>query len=126
MLLAYIVISALILSLFLIGIDMALFRWPKTKHDIALAMEAVASHPPRPQEWGHVAATLSKHFLTENKPVQLTGRGYTRHSFYCVSLHCNLVCSPCRSGTEEDYTKLAQLLEDIGTYMSDLVDTKIK
>ena len=31
-----------------------------------------------------------------------------------------------RSGTEEEYTELAQLLEDICTYMCDLVDIKNK
>ena len=30
----------------------------------------------------------------------------------------------CRSGTEEEYTELSQLLEDICTYLCDLVDMK--
>ena len=39
-----------------------------------------------------------------------------------------LYCCPYiyRSGTEEEYTELAQLLEDICTYMCDLVDIKNK
>ena len=31
-----------------------------------------------------------------------------------------------RSGTEEEYIELAQLLEDISTYMNDLVEMKTK
>ena len=31
-----------------------------------------------------------------------------------------------RSGTEEEYTELAQLLEDISTYMNDVVEMKAK
>ena len=53
---------------------MAPFRWPNSTHDIALATEVVANWPQRPEDWNKVAATLSMHFSTEEKPVQLTGR----------------------------------------------------
>ena len=53
---------------------MAPFRWPNSTHDIALATEVVANRPQRSQDWDKVAATLSKHFSTDDKPVQLTGR----------------------------------------------------
>ena len=43
---------------------MAPFRWPETKHDIALATEVAARRPQRPQDWDGIAATLSQHFST--------------------------------------------------------------
>ena len=40
----------------------------------------------------------------------------------CVSLFWHAL----RSGTEEEYTELAQLLEDISTYMNDVMEMKTK
>ena len=52
---------------------MPTFRWPSSKHDIALAT-VVANRPQKPQDWDSIAATLSKHFSTEKRPVHLTDR----------------------------------------------------
>ena len=40
---------------------MALFRWPETKHDMALAIEVVGRRPKHPEDWDGIAATLSQH-----------------------------------------------------------------
>ena len=36
----------------------------------------------------------------------------------------HVICIFCRSGTEEDYGELSQLLEDISTYRRDCVEAK--
>ena len=54
---------------------MAPFRWPNTKHDIALAKEVAAAQPTTSQDWEIIAATLGTLFSTEDKPVVLKGRG---------------------------------------------------
>ena len=54
---------------------MAPFRWPDTKHDIALAQEVAAAKPTSSQDWEIIAATLGTLFSTKDKPVELKGRG---------------------------------------------------
>ena len=54
---------------------MAPFRWPDTKHDIALAKEVAAAKPTTSQDWEIIATTLGTLFSTEDKPVALKGRG---------------------------------------------------
>lgn len=53
---------------------MAPFRWPDTKHDIALAQEVAAGKPDSSQAWEIIATKLSSLFSTEDKPVELKGR----------------------------------------------------
>ena len=53
---------------------MAPFRWPDTKHDIALAQEVAAAKPVGSQDWEIIATRLSTLFSTEDKPVELKGR----------------------------------------------------
>ena len=54
---------------------MAPFRWPELWHDVALATEVAARRPTRPQDWDEIAQALSEAFSTQEKPVQLKGRG---------------------------------------------------
>lgn len=54
---------------------MAPFRWPETRHDLALAKEVAQYMPGKPQEWDDIAKRLSEVFSTEVKQVELKGRG---------------------------------------------------
>ena len=55
---------------------MAPFRWPKMKHELALAKEVAKYFPEKPQEWDEVAKIPSKAFSTDDKQVEVKGRGY--------------------------------------------------
>lgn len=50
------------------------FRWDCT-HDLALATEVVTRRPNKPADWADLAEALNSAFSTEEKPVQLKGRG---------------------------------------------------
>jgi hypothetical protein len=54
---------------------MAPFRWPDTKHDIALAKEVAAVKPVSSEDWEIIARTLGTLLSTNDKPVELKGRG---------------------------------------------------
>lgn len=54
---------------------MAPFRWPDTRHDIALAIEVSTSNPEKPQDWVAIAGRLSTSFSTDSVEVELKGRG---------------------------------------------------
>lgn len=54
---------------------MAPFRWPEMKHELALPKEVVKYLPEKPQEWDEVAKILSNAFSTDDKPVEVKGRG---------------------------------------------------
>ena len=49
------------------------------KHDIALAIEVASLRPSNPTDWDSVAANLSLKFSTEEKHIQLKGRGCREH-----------------------------------------------
>lgn len=51
------------------------FRWPELQHDISLAREVAGSRPSKPSDWETIAGTLSVAFSTEEKAVELKGRG---------------------------------------------------
>ena len=53
---------------------MAPFRWPLVQNDIDLAIEVDAARPEKSSDWDVIAAKLSNHFSTPEKPVELTGR----------------------------------------------------
>ena len=53
---------------------MAPFRWPDTKHDIALAKEVAAAKSTGSQDWQIIAATLGTLISTKDKPVELKRR----------------------------------------------------
>ena len=58
--------------------EMPGFRY-ELKHDIALATEVASTRPTKLAEWESVASTLSQQFSTDDKPVQLKGRGCREH-----------------------------------------------
>lgn len=62
-------------SVFTESVIMAPFRWPETRHDIALATEVTACNPVKPSDWENLAARLSELFPTESAKVELKGRG---------------------------------------------------
>ena len=51
------------------------FRWPDIWHELALAKEVAKYFPEKPQEWDEVAKILSKAFSTDDKHVEVKGRG---------------------------------------------------
>ena len=51
---------------------MAPFRWPLV-HDIDLAKEVDAARSEKSSDWDFIAAKLTNHFSTPEKPVELTG-----------------------------------------------------
>ena len=53
----------------------ALFRWPETRHDVDLAKEVAAYRPSKPLDWKQIAVTHSEKFSSEDKRVELKGRG---------------------------------------------------
>ena len=55
--------------------NMAPFRWPETRYDIALAIEVSASNPVKPKDWEAIAERLSTAFSTDTNNVQLKGKG---------------------------------------------------
>ena len=63
------------LFLYIFSCEMPSFRWPDVSHDIALAIEVISHRPQKPVDWDAIAGTLSSAFSTEEKPVELKGRG---------------------------------------------------
>ena len=59
----------------LLGFFMAPFRWPSIDTDIKLAVEVAATRPEKPAEWEAIATRLSAVFSSEEKTVDLKGRG---------------------------------------------------
>ena len=51
------------------------FRWPETRHDIALAKEVASRRPVKPLDWDAIASDINASFSTVEKPVELKGRG---------------------------------------------------
>lgn len=45
------------------------------KHELALAKEVAKYFPEKPQEWDEVTKILSKAFSTDDKQVEVKGRG---------------------------------------------------
>ena len=127
------------------------FRW-ELENDISLCVEVCKLRPDKTQQWQEVADSLNKLFSTSAKATQLKGRGCKERLFlllkkykeedvrslkrfdYFVSHENKLLNVWCvrscvyahgvRSGTEEDYTELAQLLEDIQSYQKDFEEKK--
>ena len=51
------------------------FWWPDLEHHLALAREVISCRPSKLQDWEEITAKLSKVFSSEDKPVELRGRG---------------------------------------------------
>ncbi|CAB3986879.1 Hypothetical predicted protein [Paramuricea clavata] len=103
------------------------FRWPSTENDIALAREVAASRPEKPNDWDGIATRLSEHFSTDGKPVELKARGCRERMDRLLSKYKQEDAKSLkRSGAEEDYNELKQLLEDISTFRRDMMVLKDK
>lgn len=50
-------------------------RWPEVFHDLALAKEVIPWMPEKPADWDKIADRLSEAFSTDQKVVELKGRG---------------------------------------------------
>ena len=53
----------------------AQFWWPELLNDVALAREFASTRPAKNGDWEKITGTLSAQFSTEEKPVDLNGRG---------------------------------------------------
>ena len=51
------------------------FKWPDTRHDIALAIEVATSNPVKPHDWEAIAGRLSTAVSTDLTQVELKARG---------------------------------------------------
>ncbi|KAK3755168.1 hypothetical protein QZH41_010692 [Actinostola sp. cb2023] len=104
---------------------MAPFRWPSMTNDIMLATEVSSRKPKTSSEWEQVASILSLAFSTSEKPVELTGRACRERLDRLVNKYkVEDKKSLKRSGSEEEYTELQQILEDICTFRRDQVELK--
>ena len=54
---------------------MPAFQWSDTDHNITLAKEVISCRPSKPLDRDSVASRLNAVFATEEKPVELKGRG---------------------------------------------------
>ena len=59
------------------------FLWPELRHDISLAREVASSRPSKPADWESIAGVLSSTFSTEDKPIELKGRGVEKGWIDC-------------------------------------------
>ncbi|KAK3732399.1 hypothetical protein QZH41_016781 [Actinostola sp. cb2023] len=106
---------------------MAPFRWPSMTNDIMLATEVSSRKPKTSSEWEQVASILSLAFSTSEKPVELTGRACRERLDRLVNKYkVEDKKSLKRSGSEEEYTELQQILEDICTFRRDQAELKQK
>ncbi|CAB4015161.1 Hypothetical predicted protein [Paramuricea clavata] len=97
------------------------------ENDIALAREVAASRPEKPNDWDEIATRLSEHFSTDGKPVELKARGCRERMDRLLSKYKQEDAKSLkRSGAEEDYNELKQLLEDISTFRRDMMVLKDK
>ncbi|XP_028410542.1 stress response protein NST1-like [Dendronephthya gigantea] len=106
---------------------MSPFRWPKIEHDLMLATEVAARSPKSGTDWETIASILSKAFSTDGNRIELTGRSCRERMDRLLAKHKeDDKKSLKKSGTEEEYTELTQLLEDIMTCRRDMEDLKRK
>ncbi|CAH3114398.1 unnamed protein product [Pocillopora meandrina] len=106
---------------------MAPFRWPSLKNDIALAKEVDSRKPQTHQEWDELATILSEVFSFDSNRVELKGRGCRERLTRLIEKNeQDDKKSLKKSGTEEEYSELSQLLQDISTYRRDMEEYKAK
>ncbi|XP_067035116.1 uncharacterized protein [Acropora muricata] len=104
---------------------MSPFRWPLPKHDIMLAKEYAARKPDKIDEWDSIALVLSSEFRTEDKPIVLTGRACKERLRRLLDKYKDDDKKSLRkSGSEEEFNELHQLLEDINAYQRDMEEQK--
>ncbi|XP_078364715.1 uncharacterized protein LOC144649134 [Oculina patagonica] len=107
---------------------MAPFRWPTVANNLQLDTEVAARRPNSPSDWEVIAVVLSQAFSTDDdNQVELTGRACReRMDRLFTKYNEEDKKSLKKSGTEEEYSNLMKLLEDISTYQRDVQDQKKK
>ncbi|XP_015753499.1 PREDICTED: UPF0329 protein ECU05_1680/ECU11_0050-like isoform X2 [Acropora digitifera] len=106
---------------------MAPFRWPSTSNGVMVATEAAARRPKCTADWEEIAQRLSTEFSTENRAVKLTGRACRERLDRLIAKYVEEDKKALKkSGTEEEYGQLSQLLEDIYTFRKDSVEMQKK
>ena len=60
------------------------FRWPDTRHDIALATEVATNYPVKPHDCEIIAGRLSTAFSTDLTQVELKARGCRNGWIVCL------------------------------------------
>ena len=67
------------------------FRWPETKHDLALAKEVAKTMPEKPTEWDQIGEDLSALFSSWSHPgsVEIKGRGCRERMDRLLEKHKN-------------------------------------
>ncbi|XP_068743269.1 DNA ligase 1-like isoform X2 [Montipora capricornis] len=106
---------------------MAPFRWPSIQNDLALAKEVASRKPQTHQEWDELATVLSEVFSSDSNRVELKGRGCRERLARLIEKNeQDDKKSLKKSGTEEEYSELSQLLQDISTYRRDMEENKAK
>ncbi|XP_068739798.1 uncharacterized protein [Montipora capricornis] len=106
---------------------MAPFRWLSIQNDLALAKEVASRKPQTHQEWDELATVLSEVFSSDSNRVELKGRGCRERLARLIEKNeQDDKKSLKKSGTEEEYSELSQLLQDISTYRRDMEENKAK
>ncbi|XP_044167220.1 uncharacterized protein LOC122951267 [Acropora millepora] len=104
---------------------MAPFRWPEARHELALAKEVAQHSPEKPDEWDAVAKRLGKAFSTDSCSVELKGRGCREKMDRILTKYKEEDMKGLkRSGTEEEFTEIQQLCEDILVYRRDMIEIR--
>ncbi|PFX15452.1 hypothetical protein AWC38_SpisGene20325 [Stylophora pistillata] len=101
------------------------FRWPNTCQDVMLTTEVAQRRPRCPADYEEIARVLSPIFLEDKKPVVLSWRACRERMNGLISKYLEedkKALKRIRSGTEEEYSELIQLLEDINTFRKDMED----
>ncbi|XP_022806465.1 stress response protein NST1-like [Stylophora pistillata] len=99
------------------------FRWPNTCQDVMLTTEVAQRRPRCPADYEEIARVLSPIFLEDKKPVVLSWRACRERMNGLISKYLEEDKKALkRSGTEEEYSELIQLLEDINTFRKDMED----
>ncbi|CAB3995591.1 Hypothetical predicted protein [Paramuricea clavata] len=102
------------------------FRWPMLQNDVDLAKEVVATRPEKPSDWDNIASRLNPIFsLTNGKAVVLKGRSCRERMERLLKKYkADDSAALKRSGTEEEYSELNVLLEDITVFRRDLEEAR--
>ncbi|XP_074633307.1 uncharacterized protein LOC141892071 isoform X2 [Acropora palmata] len=104
---------------------MAPFRWPEARHELALAKEVAQHSPEKPDEWDAVAKRLGKAFSTDSCSVELKGRGCREKMDRILTKYKEEdIKGLKRSDTEEEFTEIQQLCEDILVYRRDMIEIR--
>ncbi|XP_068685221.1 cingulin-like [Montipora foliosa] len=95
-----------------------MFRW-HINHDLDLLREVLALRPSNPNDWNLIADNLQRAWA--NEEITLKGRSCKEHFDVLLRHHKDENSAALKkSGTEEQYNEIHQLLDDIRAYVDDL------